>query len=69
MPADPVSAGRKGGQSRSEAKRAAARRNGFQKPGPANAQPQDLQPGCGCTTPPAPASRPSVLIVPRPEGQ
>jgi hypothetical protein len=31
MPADPVSAGRKGGASRSEAKLAACRRNGFQK--------------------------------------
>jgi hypothetical protein len=31
MPADPISAGRKGGQSRSAAKLAAARRNGFQK--------------------------------------
>lgn len=31
MPADPREAGRKGGKSRSEAKRAAARRNGFQK--------------------------------------
>lgn len=31
MPADPVTAGRKGGQSRSEKKLAACRRNGFQK--------------------------------------
>jgi hypothetical protein len=31
MPADPVAAGRKGGLSRSEAKRAASKRNGFQK--------------------------------------
>jgi len=31
MPADPVSAGRKGGQSRSPKKLAAAKRNGFQK--------------------------------------
>jgi hypothetical protein len=34
MPADPVSAGRKGGQSRSTAKLAAARRNGFQRSAP-----------------------------------
>jgi hypothetical protein len=31
MSANPVEAGRKGGQSRSETKLAAARRNGFQK--------------------------------------
>jgi hypothetical protein len=31
MPADPVAAGKKGGASRSEAKLAACRRNGFQK--------------------------------------
>lgn len=31
MPADPVAAGRKGGKSKSAAKLAAARRNGFQK--------------------------------------
>jgi len=31
MPADPVLAGRKGGKSRSPAKLAACRRNGFQK--------------------------------------
>jgi hypothetical protein len=37
MPADPISAGRKGGQSKSPAKLAAARRNGFQKPAPAPA--------------------------------
>ena len=41
MPADPVSAGRKGGRSRSAAKVAAARRNGFQKAyvKPAEAEP------------------------------
>ncbi|HLX83798.1 MAG TPA: hypothetical protein VKR59_07860 [Terriglobales bacterium] len=31
MPTNPVDAGRKGGQSRSDAKLAAARRNGFQR--------------------------------------
>jgi hypothetical protein len=31
MPANPVEAGRKGGQSKSAAKLAAAKRNGFQK--------------------------------------
>ena len=34
MPANPVEAGRKGGRSRSAAKLAAARRNGFQKQKP-----------------------------------
>lgn len=47
MPADPVSAGRKGGQSRSAAKLAAIRRNGFQKHAPVTEQPADLQPGSG----------------------
>lgn len=39
MPADPVEAGRKGGRSRSAAKLAAARRNGFQPRKPAAEQP------------------------------
>lgn len=40
MPADPVAAGRKGGQSRSEKKLAACRRNGFQKrPAPVEVSP------------------------------
>jgi hypothetical protein len=39
MSANPVEAGRKGGQSRSEAKLAAARRNGFQK---TNAEPETI---------------------------
>lgn len=34
MPANPVEAGRKGGQSRSAKKLAACRRNGFQKVNP-----------------------------------
>lgn len=38
MPADPVEAGRKGGQSRSAKKLAACRRNGFQKTNPENPQ-------------------------------
>jgi hypothetical protein len=53
MPADPQAAGRKGGQSRSAAKIAAAKRNGFQKRQPAENQPQDLQPQCSCVQPPA----------------
>jgi hypothetical protein len=38
MPANPVEAGRKGGQSRSAKKLAACRRNGFQKVSPANSE-------------------------------
>jgi len=53
MPADPQAAGRKGGSSRSAAKIAAAKRNGFQKRLPAENQPKDLQPGCGCVQKPA----------------
>jgi hypothetical protein len=41
MPADPVSAGRKGGRSRSAKKLSACRKNGFQK---VNPQPTSLQP-------------------------
>jgi hypothetical protein len=37
MPSDPVSAGRKGGKSKSEKKIAACKRNGFQKQQPAPA--------------------------------
>lgn len=43
MPADPVAAGRKGGQSRSAAKVAAAKRNGFRRvnePMPPGMQPK-----------------------------
>jgi hypothetical protein len=59
MPADPVSAGRKGGQSRSAAKLAACRRNGFQRTAPADEQPQQQ-----------PAQRPAVLISqPRKEAE
>jgi hypothetical protein len=43
MPADPVAAGRKGGQSRSPAKLAACRRNGFQKVHAQNVQEQATQ--------------------------
>ena len=61
MPANPVSAGRKGGQSRSAAKVAAARRNGFQ-PRPQAVEPAPAQPVPG--RPPA-----CVIIQPRKEGQ
>jgi len=47
---DPVSAGRKGGASRSDKKRAAARRNGFQ---PVRKTDGGPQPGCGCIVPPS----------------
>jgi len=69
MPADPISAGRKGGQARTPAKAAAARRNGFQRAAPASQQPPDLQPGCGCTTP-SPIFKPTgsaVLISQQPK--
>ena len=59
MPADPVAAGRKGGASKSPAKVAAARRNGFQK---ANSDP----------APPTPAPeerRQPVLFVAPKAGQ
>lgn len=42
MPADPVAAGRKGGTSKSPAKLAACRKNGFQK---VNAEPSAPAPG------------------------
>jgi hypothetical protein len=59
MPADPVSAGRKGGQSRSAKKLAAIRRNGFQK----RSAPHTLAERC---LPPVPA----VLVPVQPkEGQ
>ena len=58
--------GLKGGRSRSAAKQAAARRNGFQKTNwqrGAEALP-DLQPGCGCViTPSAPTPTPRPVIV------
>jgi len=63
MPSDPVAAGRKGGRSRSAAKIAAAKRNGFQPRKPAQEQPTALPPA-----PTAPAA-PPVLIVPRKEGR
>jgi hypothetical protein len=53
MPADPVTAGRKGGAANTPAQQAARKRNGFQKHQPAENQPQDLQPQCGCVQPPA----------------
>jgi hypothetical protein len=56
MPADPVAAGRKGGQSRSAAKLAAIKKNGFQR----------VKPLPVPTAAPAPVSRPvpALLIVP-----
>jgi hypothetical protein len=59
MPADPVEAGRKGGCSRSAAKLAAARRNGFQprpkpQPAPVSAQPT-----------PQPARPAAFLVIPK----
>jgi hypothetical protein len=50
MPADPVSAGRKGGQSRSAAKIEASRRNGFPSRRPPTEE--DLGSGCSCVTRP-----------------
>jgi hypothetical protein len=58
MPADPIAAGRKGGQSRSAAKLAAALRNGFQK----RTAPEPEQQA-------APQHVPAVLIVQPKEGQ
>ncbi len=55
-PANPIEAGRKGGSARTPAKAAAARRNGFQKTKPADQQPPDLQPNCGCLTPQPPTT-------------
>lgn len=64
MPADPVSAGRKGGQSRSAAKLAAIRRNGFQRREQAAVQPEGAPPVAMQGKPPT-----CVIIVPRKEGQ
>ena len=58
MASDPVAAGRKGGSSRSAAKLAAARRNGFQKVKP--------EPKPETTTP---APQPVLFVVPRNEGE
>jgi hypothetical protein len=55
MPADPVQAGRKGGQSKSPAKLAAARRNGFQK----RSTPHSIAERC--------LPRPAVLVPVQPE--
>jgi len=69
MPADPSAAGRKGGAACTPAQNAARRRNGFQKRNPADQQPADLQPGCGClTTPvlnPAPKVPPILIAQPK----
>lgn len=54
MPADPAVAGRKGGSMNTPAQQAARKKNGFQPRKPAQEQPQDLQPGCGCVLIPAP---------------
>jgi hypothetical protein len=58
--------GLKGGRSRSKAKLAACKRNGFQRTAPAEKQPPDLQPGCSCIQPATPQV-PAVLIVSRPQ--
>jgi hypothetical protein len=51
MPADPVAAGRKGGQSRSQKKLSACRRNGF-------------QPVAKPAAPPTPQpTRPALIVV------
>jgi hypothetical protein len=55
MPADPVQAGRKGGQSKSPAKLAAARRNGFQK----RSAPHSIAARC--------LPRPAVLVQAQPK--
>ncbi len=54
MPADPVTAGRKGGKSKSPAKLAAAKRNGFQPRKPAAAPPAEA----------APARQPVLITTP-----
>lgn len=61
MPADPIAAGRKGGQSRSPAKLAAIKRNGFQRVKRAPVP----------EAPPVQISRPvpALLIVPRKDEQ
>lgn len=56
MPADPVAAGRKGGQSKSAAKLAAARRNGFQRVEKQPA-PEPVAPVQTTALPPRPAPR------------
>jgi hypothetical protein len=56
MPADPVEAGRKGGRSRSAAKLAACKRNGFQ-PRPKPAAVASAPDAC---VPPAPEPQPSA---------
>lgn len=56
MPADPVAAGRKGGASKSPAKLAACRKNGFQKVVPA-------------TTTPAPEQRVQPVLIAQPEAK
>lgn len=67
--------GRTGGQSRSEKKREAARKNvAASRAKIGKVVPHDLQPGCGCVIPtsaPTPAPRvPAVLIPAQPkEGQ
>jgi hypothetical protein len=61
MGADPIAAGRKGGQSRSAAKIAAAKRNGF----------QPVKPAPGPPAPPVQNSAPTVplLFTPRKDEQ
>lgn len=61
MPADPVAAGRKGGQSKSAAKLAACKRNGFQR---AEKLPpvEEMQPAA--PTPENGPALPLLLVVP-----
>ncbi len=62
--------GRKGGESRSEKKREAARKNvAAARAKIGTVVPPELRPNCGCVTPPCAPQRPAVLIVPRPEGK
>lgn len=70
MPADPVAAGRKGGQSRSAAKLAAIKRNGFQRVNPAPVPPAAAAP-VPRTKPvvekrTAPAPKPAAVPQPTP---
>ena len=63
--------GRRGGQSRSEKKREAARKNvAAARTKIGKAVPQDLQPNCGCVIPPvqdAPKPRVSAVLFVQPK--
>lgn len=60
MASDPVSAGRKGGQSRSERKLAACKRNGFQRV----YQSADEQPAASAESEQHPQAAPVLIVVP-----